>query len=83
MVKKGALIRFGGVGVPSYILKSFSVGLASLVKELEISEVFTCTSNIIEDEPVLSPKRSLSSYTQSGSISNDALLIVNTRLNAM
>lgn len=82
-VKKGALIRFGGVGAPSYILKSFSVGLASLVKELEISEVFTCTSNIIEDEPVLSSKCSLSSYTRSGSISNDALLTVNTRLNAM
>jgi len=82
-VKKGALIRFGGPGAPSYILKSFSVGLSSLVKELEISEVFTCTTNIIEDEPVLSTMRSLSSYSQSKNISNDALLTVNTRLNAM
>jgi len=82
-VKKGALIRFGGIGAPTYILKSFSVGLATLVKDLEIAEVFTCTSNIIEDEPVLSAQRSLSSYNRSENITNDALLTVNTRLNAM
>jgi len=82
-VKKGSLIRFGGVGAPSYILKSFSVGLASLVKDLEIAEVFTCTSNIIEDEPVVSSQFSLASYDSSKNISAASLLTVNTRLNAM
>jgi hypothetical protein len=34
-VKRGALIRFGGPGAPSFVLKSFSVGFSYMVKDLE------------------------------------------------
>lgn len=33
-VRRGALVRFGGPGAPCYVLKSFSVGFDTLVKEL-------------------------------------------------
>mmetsp|Transcript_7684 Transcript_7684/g.22569 ORF Transcript_7684/g.22569 Transcript_7684/m.22569 type:complete len:765 (-) Transcript_7684:544-2838(-) len=33
-VKRGALVRFGGPGAPSFMLKSFSIGFESLVKDL-------------------------------------------------
>lgn len=32
-VRRGALIRFGGPGAPSFVLKSFSVGFSYMVKE--------------------------------------------------
>lgn len=82
-VKKGSLIRFGGVGAPSYILKSFSVGLASLVKDLEIAEVSTCSSNIIEDDPPFSSQYIPVCFDKSNNINAGSLLTVNTRLNAM
>jgi len=82
-VKKGSLIRFGGVGAPSYILKSFSVGLSSLVKDLEIAEVFTCTSNLIEDEQTDLPQSFTGRYKHNENFSSNSLLTVNTRLNAM
>lgn len=82
-VKKGSLIRFGGVGAPSYILKSFSVGLSSLVKDLEIAQVFNCTSNFIEDEQTTLPQNTLERYHHNEHISSNSLLTVNTRLNAM
>lgn len=34
-VKRGSLIRFGGPGAPTFVLKSFSVGFSAMVKELE------------------------------------------------
>lgn len=34
-VRRGALIRFGGPGAPSFVLKSFSVGFSYMVKDLE------------------------------------------------
>lgn len=82
-VKKGSLIRFGGAGAPSYILKSFSVSLSTLVKDLEIAEVFTCTSNFIEDERITLSQNTRGRYNQNENISSNSLLTVNTRLNAM
>jgi len=34
-VKRGSLIRFGGPGAPTFVLKSYSVGFSATVKELE------------------------------------------------
>ena len=34
-VRRGALVRFGGPGAPSFVLKSFSVGFSYMVKDLE------------------------------------------------
>lgn len=48
-VKKGALIRFGGPGAPSYILKSFSAGFEAFVKNLEMRETLVC-KKIAEDD---------------------------------
>jgi len=39
-VKKGALIRFGGPGAPTFLLKSFSVGFESFIQD----EVFAMSS---------------------------------------
>lgn len=33
-VRRGSLIRFGGPGAPSFVLKSFTVGFSSMVKDL-------------------------------------------------
>jgi len=83
-VKKGSLIRFGGVGAPTFTLKSFSVHLSDLVNHLEISKSFACATNVIEDEP--KQPTSLCTFglnDPSKDAVNDSLLAVNTRLNAM
>ena len=33
-VRRGSLIRFGGPGAPSFVLKSFALGFSSMVKEM-------------------------------------------------
>lgn len=74
-VKKGSLIRFGGHGAPTYILKSFSLGFEELVKDLtRPTEIITCDGrNIVEDE----------STSQPSELSPDALVTLNTRINSM
>lgn len=73
-VKKGALIRFGGQGAPTYILKSFSLGFEELVKDLTRPDIITCDGrNIVEDE----------SMNQKSELSPDALVTLNTRINSM
>lgn len=76
-VKRGALIRFGGPGAPSFILKSFSVGLDSLMQNLNGSKTITYKTNIVEDEPPSSLLETSSEY------SLDALVTLNTRLNSV
>lgn len=78
-VRKGALIRFGGPGAPSFILKSFSVGLESLVRNLDGSKSISHTpkTNIVEDEPQTSILQTNSDYCL------DALVTLNTRLNSV
>jgi len=73
-VKKGALIRFGGQGAATYILKSFSLGFEELVKNLTRPDIITCDGrNIVEDEPM----------NQKSELSPDALVTLNTRINSM
>jgi len=72
-VKKGALIRFGGPGAPSFILKSFSVGLDSLVQNLEEEK---------KQNSSMSWDRSNNNSGHSPSTA-DSLLALNTRLNAV
>jgi len=78
-VRKGALIRFGGVGAPSFILKSFSVSTKSLLQNLEGSEAVPQISNtnVIEDECKTSTLQTKSDYCL------DALVAFNTRLNSV
>jgi pSer/pThr/pTyr-binding forkhead associated (FHA) protein len=84
-VKKGSLIRFGGPGAPSFVLKSFSVRLDSLVNSLEETNQMNVCSG--QTEPSLQPiclsstiKKHPSKQT-SGSL--DALVKLNTRINAI
>lgn len=78
-VKKGALIRFGGPGAPSFILKSFSVGLKSLMKDLEETKRKNiCTFPNTTSTPIANQVSS-----DSDELSPDALVVLNTRLNAI
>lgn len=73
-VKKGSLIRFGGHGAPTYILKSFSLGFEELVKDLTRPDIITCDGrNIVEDEATNQPSE----------LSPEALVTLNTRINSM
>merc|ERR1719261_900376 len=80
-VKKGALIRFGGPGAPSFILKSFSVSTKSLMHNLEETK----KTNVCRDVSNLTvPVNSISeikSDTERQSL--EALTTLNTRLNAL
>ena len=82
-VKNGSLIRFGGVGAPTFVLKSFSIHLSDLVNHVERSKCFSGLSNIIEDESTLSSPCPCGQYSQTKGIVNDSLVALNTRLNAM
>lgn len=82
-VKKGSLIRFGGIGAPTYALKSFSVHLSDLVNNLERSKSFSGTTNVIEDESTRLSTCSCGRHDQNEGIVNDSLVALNTRLNAM
>lgn len=74
-VKKGALIRFGGPGAPTFVLKSFSLGFEELVKDLTRPDVVTCDGrNIVEDE---------ASSEKAPELSPAALVTLNTRINSM
>jgi hypothetical protein len=74
-VRKGALLRFGGPGAPSFILKSFSVALDSLVKKYDsIKPMINC--NLVEDEVA-------SKVKCSSDLSLEALVTLNTRLNSV
>lgn len=84
-VKKGSLIRFGGPGAPSFVLKSFSVRLDSLVNSLEeTNQRNVCSSQM---EPSIQPVclsstiRNHPSKQTPGSL--DALVKLNTRINAI
>lgn len=80
-VKKGALIRFGGPGAPSFVLKSFSVSLKSLMHNLEETK----KTNICKDvSNVTVPVKSISEIKNSTDRQSlEALTILNTRLNAL
>lgn len=80
-VKKGALIRFGGPGAPSFILKSFSVGLKSLMHNLDEAK----KTNICKDVSNTTLPVKSTSAINSGlrKPSSDELVTLNTRLNAI
>lgn len=77
-VKKGALLRFGGPGAPTFILKSFSVGFDSLLKNLHDSYIVMQPSNVIVDEP---PPNTPDEEISMSAL--DALVTLNTRLNSV
>jgi hypothetical protein len=74
-VRKGALLRFGGPGAPSFILKSFSVALDSLVKKYDSIKPMLNT-HLVEDEVA-------SKVKCSSDLSMEALVSLNTRLNSV
>jgi len=76
-VKRGALLRFGGPGAPTFILKSFSVGFDSLLKNVMGSNNMTEQSNLISEEPQNTPDEEVSTCAL------DALVTLNTRLNSV
>lgn len=78
-VRRGSLIRFGGPGAPSFILKAFSVRLTSLVESLE-AKTITCKRNIVLDEE---PPSSSCTLNDDSCLNSDALVSLNTRLNSV
>mmetsp|Transcript_2787 Transcript_2787/g.4214 ORF Transcript_2787/g.4214 Transcript_2787/m.4214 type:complete len:434 (+) Transcript_2787:372-1673(+) len=84
-LRKGALIRFGGPGAPSFILKSFSVTLGSLIQNLDGTKTFSCKRNIVVDKepPSSSSCPHLEGAAVNSDYSLDALVTLNTRLNSV
>lgn len=76
-VKKGAIIRFGGVGAPTFVLKSFSVTLDSLIKDVKQAEaeVQKRKEHIVEDDSTPCSPDDSKSYRK--------MIALNTRLNAI
>jgi len=72
-LKRGSLIRFGGPGAPTFILKSFAVSLKTLVGDLEA----------LKEAENLHPSPPLECSSESDEDSIDALVALNTRLNAI
>lgn len=80
-VKKGSIIRFGGPGAPSFILKSFSVGIETLVenlKEANKTAVIRRNSLGLGSSDVRKDEADAESDAAS-----EALITLNTRLNAI
>lgn len=77
-VRRGALIRFGGPGAPSFVLKSFSLGTEAMMKELHSVSEVPQTMSLDDDVP-----RSTSFSNPSEVKSEEALIMINTRLNAL
>ena len=92
-LKRGAMVRFGGPGSPSYVLKSFSTCFDSLARnvtgqavEMKVFEEQTTeTMNGASDTPTLAPSKAtrlmLNTSSQDASISG--LVKLNTRMNAL
>jgi|EP00550_Attheya_septentrionalis_P012397 pSer/pThr/pTyr-binding forkhead associated (FHA) protein len=77
-VRRGALIRFGGPGAPSFVLKSFSLGTEAMMKELHSVSEVPQTKSLDDDVP-----KSTSFRNPSEIKSEEALIMINTRLNAL
>lgn len=80
-VKKGALIRFGGPGAPTFILKSFPLGMKALMLSLgELKKTTICTN-------ASNPNQNIQCVDDDDLgarvFSVDELVILNTRLNAI
>lgn len=80
-VRRGSLVRFGGPGAPTFILKSFSVGLSSLIRDLgSVSEVPSSMPNL-EDYNEDETKSSV--WTSRRKETDAAVVLFNTRINAV
>ncbi len=79
-VKRGSLIRFGGPGAPCFILKSFAVGLETLVENVKVTKKISIChkSRDIEADP-----ETCKSEIDKSKESSEALVTLNTRLNAI
>jgi len=83
-VKKGALIRFGGPGAPTFILKSFAVRLDSLIEKVEETrKLNNISKDVIRVNSSSVPMTVANRNTIQNTSSDDALLTLNTRLNAI
>ena len=79
-MKKGSLIRFGGPGAPTFVLKSFSVGLETLVKNLKETNKTSLCQNVLSMDS--NPETCMSEKNES-ELPSEALVTLNTRLNAI
>jgi hypothetical protein len=78
-VKKGALVRFGGPGAPTYILKSFSVGIRALMHSLGETKQNTVDGSNPNNVVACLVDNKMCNKT----FSTDELVILNTRLNSV
>mmetsp|Transcript_21788 Transcript_21788/g.20921 ORF Transcript_21788/g.20921 Transcript_21788/m.20921 type:complete len:573 (-) Transcript_21788:291-2009(-) len=92
-VKRGALIRFGGEGAPSFVLKSFSVGFDTLARnitgetvQLKVLEEISAFENEVSDSPTLAPSKAtilMMKPSPPKDTSVAGLVLLNTRMNAL
>eukprot|EP00559_Dactyliosolen_fragilissimus_P006423 CAMPEP_0184859150 /NCGR_PEP_ID=MMETSP0580-20130426/4167_1 /TAXON_ID=1118495 /ORGANISM="Dactyliosolen fragilissimus" /LENGTH=458 /DNA_ID=CAMNT_0027355623 /DNA_START=610 /DNA_END=1986 /DNA_ORIENTATION=- len=84
-VKRGALLRFGGPGAPSFILKSFQMGLNKLKEACAKVDEFPSTSPPLENNcsSSLSLPLHITDERKDADSSEQALLALNTRINAI
>jgi len=71
-VKKGAIIRFGGDGAPSFILKSFAAGFDTLLQDVNTKSLSRLRDSSTPNSKVANAE-----------LSCEALLSLNTRINAI
>lgn len=90
-VRRGAMIRFGGDGAPAFVLKSFSVGLDALVRDLGgVCEVPCNEKDGTHETAAVNsrlegPKIRVAASVERNDSPSDvaALITLNTRLNAV
>lgn len=87
-VKKGALIRFGGVGAPTFVLKSFLVSFNSLARNVT-GETTECQvleekpDDCVSRTPTLAPSKATKFLMKpKDGVSLAGLVRFNTRMNA-
>lgn len=78
-IRKGSLVRFGGPGSPQFILKMFSVGLRSLLRNFRSRQTVPSLTKTVGDETPLSWNELNSDCSNCPS---SVLVALNTRLNA-
>lgn len=88
-IKKGSLVRFGGIGGPSFVLKSFCVGFDRMISDLDnISNAFSANygkqTNSNQDNGVacIRGDGGMACILDGGDAPAAALVLLHTRLNA-
>merc|ERR1712226_720314 len=79
-IKKGSLVRFGGIGGPSFVLKSFCVGFDRMISDLDnISSALSAKNG---KQTNSNQDNGVACIRDGGDAPAAALVLLHTRLNA-